>query len=377
MSGKGEREGEISRDVYRFNEAKAVERLRTEGIENVKFAFDITEERDGKGDVISAEISWVQLEKPEGQEFEDLAAIEGKIYLPKENANKELILFTPGFPGGNAGRFEQRYAKSFIDAGYTFFTVRHNGTSLTNGETSLEILNSAKRMKIAEQAGEHHIGGTKPEGYSPVDIVNEPIAPLMALQNKFKRIHLMGHSMGVAASYNTLRRMENHPEVLKKIGNVVGIAGYVGGDVENPDRIWDGLKMPMPELTKYEYQYVRKVDANMIPEERFEEEMGKVARFNDELVVPDHIGNILIYTPNDPLVSGPDKSGEMALETYGPPSLRKLIIRDESNLADKKQHSMLWISPQGLLRAVKAKVSGKGPHHAKLPNAEKGLIKQG
>ncbi|MDO8667683.1 MAG: hypothetical protein Q7K35_01130 [bacterium] len=356
------------------NEQAMVAKFERMGIKNVVSVFRVENEKSLDGKEIKAEIFWVKFKKPEGQEFSDLSEVEGKIYLPVEPSG-ELILFTPGFPGGNAGRFEQLYAEDFTDAGYAFFTVRHNGTSLTNGATSLEILNSAKRMEIAQKQGEHHIGGTRPEGYSPFDIINESITPLMALQNKYEKIHLMGQSMGVAASYNAIRRTQGHPEVQNKIGNVVGISGYVGKEHEGAT--WDTMNMPMADLTEYEYGYVKKVDANIVPKEQFQAEMAKVAEANKALKIPGHIGNVLVYTPKDPLVAGPDKSKKDYALNYGPVSAKKIIIEDETNLADKKPHSMLWISPENLLRAVKAKVSSHGPHFVKVPRAKDGLIERG
>ena len=322
--------------------------------------FEIPEEKDLHGKVINADIYWLVAFPPD--DFQHLPAIEGKLYLPHVNARNELILFTPGFPGGNAGRFEQRYAKALIDEGYAFFTIRHNGTSLTNGATSFEILNSQKRMELAVTSCEHHIGGTRSEGYSPTDIIEEPIGPLLGFSEMFETIHLMGQSMGVAASYNAIRVLSSN-HVIDSIGNVVGIAGYVGRTGECAG-IWDGLKMPFSKFADYQYEYVAKVDANICPKERFRGEMKKVAEANEDALVPDHVGNILVFASGDPLIDGP--AGD-SVYLYGPPTRRKVVIRDETNTTDSKQHSMLWISPENLIRAVQARVSAKGPHYVKLP----------
>ncbi len=380
MHDRPEKLSNEGNDYEQHSDAKALERLREIGVENAVFAFTIEDEKDLEGTPIDAEIFWIRFKKPEGKAFADCVDVEGKLYLPKgESTNHELILFTPGFPGGNAGRFEQRYAKEFSGAGYAFFTVRHNGTNLVKPDTAPEVLNSRKRMDLAAIAHEQHIGGTRPEGYGMSDIAREPITPLLALQHRFRRIHMMGQSMGVAASYNAVTRMEARPDVLKKIGNVVGIAGYVGKEDGGNEEAWDGMKKPVNELIDYEFGYIQKVGTNAIPDkERFRQDMKDVAAVNARMQVPEHVGNILVFTPGDPLIAGPDTTKDHYSREYGPRTDRKLIIRDETDLKDPKQHSMLWISPANLLRAVQANVSARGPHYIKVPrSAESGMIEKG
>ncbi len=370
--------GEQERSLRDFADPQAMERLRELGVEQTEFAFGIDGEKDLDGQPIDAEVFWLKLAHPDDPALPDIPGVEGKLYVPRSGGNEELILFTPGLPGGNAGRFEQRYARSFVDGGYSFFTIRHNGASLTNGKTSLEILNSARRMEIAKELGEHHLGGTREEGYGPADVVQEPLTPLLALQKRFKKIHLMGQSMGVAASYNAVTRLQAHPEVQEKLGNVVGIAGYVGGTEVDERGVWDGLKMPMPEQIDYLYEYASKVDVN-IPEdrERYQREFLRVAEMNSHMQVPEHVGNVLVMTPEDPLIAEPDAGDPEAVLNYGPQSRRKLLIRDESALGDPKPHSMLWISPENLLRAVQARVSPHGPHFIKVPKSpDTGLVEK-
>ncbi|MDD5050171.1 MAG: alpha/beta hydrolase [Candidatus Pacebacteria bacterium] len=374
MSENNEAGPQIGASWEGYSEGEALERLRQLGIKP-ELAFSIEDEKNLKGEKVNAEIFWTKIGKPDGEEFADLVPVESKIYLPKENANGELILFTPGFPGGNAGRFEQRYAKDFTDAGYAFATIRHNGTSLTNGKTSAEIMNSPKRTEIAKQAGEHHLGGTRPEGYTPRQMIDEPVGVLLALQEKFKRVHLMGQSMGVASSYNTATRLKNHPEVTDKIGNIVGIAGYVGGTDGVPDGIWEGMKdfdgggkypNGMDGLIAYELDYVKKVDLNFaLNADQFKQSLKEVAEKNAEMEVPEHVGNVLVFCPGDPLIAGPKaKTGEELLQ-YGPETKRKAVIEDLSMPESEKAkaHSMLWIEPENLIRAVEAKVSSHGPHY--------------
>lgn len=339
------------------NDQKALERLKNEGIDNVEYAFFIEYEKDEKNETIDADIIWIKFNQPKEQEFSDVEAVEGKLYLPRKS-NKEIVIFTPGFPGGNAGRFEQRYAKDFVDSGYTFFTVRHNGTSLVNEEKSPQIINAPKRLELAKQFGEKYLGGEKI--YQPVEIIKETISPLMALHKKFQKINLMGQSMGVAASYQAAGRVAHLPNIVNKLGNIVGIAGFIGSEAGGLDDAWDGLKMPMKDLIEYQQKHIKEVGTNTT----FSlEEIKKVVELNKIVKVPGQVNNILIFTPNDPLIAGPLGKEKDYTLNYGPVSKRKLIIRDETNLEAKKPHSMLWIDGEVLLRALKIETSDLGPHY--------------
>lgn len=371
-----------------FSENDEVERLLNGGIENISMAFNIDKEVDIEGNPVNSKISWLKFESPEYDGIDGkLPSIEGKLYEPndEENSNGELIIFTPGFPGGNAGRFEQRYAQAFVDAGYSFFTIRHNGTSLTNGEVSTEIVNSVKRTDIAKLASEHHIGGTREDGYRPDQMIDEPVTAILSLQKKFQKIHLMGQSMGVSSGYNAVTKLESNKQITDKLGNIVGIAGYVGREKEMPDGVWQGMKdfkgegkYPdgMDGLIAYELDYIKSVDLNCtLNAEEFKDSLIKIANANEKMMVPDHVGNILIFTPEDPLITGPEET-EDGVSKYGPESKRKIIIRDETGLGEKRPHSMLWIKPENLIRAVQAKISDQGPHYIKIPNLKDGMLEK-
>ena len=336
-------------DGVQKNDSEAISRLEAYGISDYDFALTIESEinKDAFGNEVDltrdADITWIKFNKPDDADFNDLNSVEGKLYIPKNNANRELIFFTPGFPGGNAGRFEKQYAKTFIDAGYAFFTIRHNGSSLTKLDTAKDIMNFDKRLELAKQSEEEYIGGIKDNGHAPSEIINEPITPLLQLHKIFDKIHLMGQSMGVTSSYNAITRLSGRPDITDKIGNIIGIAGYVGKEKGEPDDPWDGMKMLTKDLVEYEREYIRQVDTNAV---FTEDEVTKLAEVNKKMKVPSHIGNILIFSPGDPLIGGPDKKEEDYAKKYGPETGKKLIIRDESNLDKPKQHSMLWIDPK-------------------------------
>jgi len=373
-------ESEPKKSWEAFSEANAVESLRSKGIDNVVMAFAIENEKTANGSEVNVEgVYWMKLDVPEIEEKEKLMPVEGKIYFPK-NTNGELILFTPGFPGGNAGRFEKIYTQAFLDAGYTFFTIRHNGTSLTNGELSADILNSEKRMDIALQVNEHHIGGTTAKGCDPDIMMDEPIVAINALQGKFQKIHLIGQSMGVASNYNAVTKLRDDQEFKQKLGNIIGISGFITGEQESSDGIWEGMKKfesdkegvtpGLEALISVNMDYAKKVDLNFnFTTDEYKEFYSRVANKNKNMVVPENAGNILVYCPEDPLIVGPNFSDEDSILNYGPKSRRKLIVEDFSKPAlDKKAHSMLWIDPKNLVRAIQTKVSDHGPHLIKVGN---------
>lgn len=358
-----------------FSESGRVKELRDLGIENIDMAFAISEEKDGQGESIDAAIDWIKFKKPEGEGFDDLADVECKLYRPNKNSNNELVIFTPGYPGGNAGRFEKMYAKAVVEAGYTFCTIRHNGMSLTNGESSLGRVGSKKRMDIAAQTGEHHIGGTRERGYGFWDVVNEPITPLLALYEAFDKVHFIGHSCGVSANYNSLRRTQDMQDLWNKVGNVVSLSGYVGKDSQG--ETWDGIKLPMNTLMEAEMEAATEDDVNMCSRQTYVKEMAQVAEANRGMKIPDEVNNVIIFTPQDPIVAGPDKKSsreekDTYVTEYGPNTKRKLIIRDETGLGKKKQHSMLWIQPEAVILALNAKIEkdgvNAGPHYMVVGN---------
>ena len=234
-------------------------------------------------------------------------------------------------------------------------------------------------MDIAHDAGEHHIGGTRPEGYGPSQMIYEPINVVCALAKRSKKLHLMGQSMGVASSYSTLTELAPHPEITSKIGNVVGISGYVGDTSEAPDGIWSGMKQNFSVTAAYEAGYMERVDLNAPRDGAwFAQQLKMVAAQNERMVIPPHVGNVLVYTPDDPLIAGPNRDENDSVKRYGPQSSRKLIVEDRTIPEEhrKKAHSMLWIAPPNIVRAVQAKVSEHGPHFVRFPKDNTGLVQK-
>lgn len=91
--------------------------------------------------------------------------------------------------------------------------------------------------------------------------------------------------------------------------------GILGGSKEDQD-IWNGLTMPIKGLTVYEQSYIKKVDLNWNPTPKeFRIVMEKRLRLMN--VWPyQNIGNILVFTPEDTLIEGSDKTESHYIKTY-------------------------------------------------------------
>ncbi len=356
-------------------DATALAELAERGI-RVEAAFAIPEERDKEGELIDADIYWVRYPKPVPtgrDEFADVLPVEGKLYLPR-NPNGELIQFGPGYPGGVAGRFEQHYAKSFVDAGYAFATIRHNGTSLEDTPKTREIMNSPERFRRAREAGERFIGGERPDGYRMGELVYEPLVLLMALGNHFQRVHLMGQSFGATSIWASVDRLVRaQPEVIHKIGNLVSIAGWLGGAYDAAVDRLHGMKESIEPVIDRNLEYAAQTGMNIdttspTHRERMREDMRAIATRLQQAVIPTPINQVVIQSTEDPLITLEALGVDPTVSTYPAITSRSIIVHDQSGRDPRtgawldKQHSHLWIRPENLLRAVRANLSDRGPH---------------
>ncbi len=365
-------------------EEEYINRLREKGI-NVDFALNVSNETDDNGDLIkNAEIYWVRFPQVNNDIFKNISSVEGKIYLPKESNNK-LILFDPGYPGGNAGRFEKKYAKSLVDQGYTLVCLRHNGSSLLNDENNKNILNCQERIDFAQNNQERFIGSNNKEGaYGMVDLVYEPAVAIKNIQEKFDDIILVGHSFGATSNYNSVDLLSKRfPEITDKISNIISIAGYFGDNKEE-GAIWSGIKMDVDKLVNFEIEKAKKLKLNAITDNNeYKEEMKKIAEMNSKIKIPELIGQIVIVSPDDPVIELPNikinrrlnKEEVSPINIYPQTTAKTLIIKDKTGQGQTKQHSMLWISPETILRAIEMKVSSRGPHYFELNGS--GQVKKG
>lgn len=367
----------LDKSWARFSEQASLQKLERLGIKNIESAFKISSESDLNSNQIEneAEIYWVRFNPP--SDFPNILPVEGKLYIPRNaKQNKTLIHYAPSFPQGNAGRFEKRYIYAFLKAGYSFFAGRHNGASLTKGETLDEIMNAPRRLEIAAKCGEQHIGGTRTDGYLPSEMNDEPIASLSALAGAFDEIHLVAQSLGASAHYNAVTKLKGHPEIMHKIRNIVSIAGYVGKDRKSDDNIWDGTKIPEQQFGAHQMDQIKRSDLNFKGDlEVFLSDMKKISEMNARIEVPPHVGNILFVTSKDPFIAGPRDSTPESLDDYGPATSRKLIISDERmETGDKRPHSMDWITSEDIIAAMEAEISEGHPQYRKLNPGESLII---
>lgn len=363
------RGGEIEESVVWITDSEpaVISSLSGLGIENIKAAFKIDKEKDNAGNDIEsiADIYWVKFSKP--KDYPNAPTVEGKLYIPK-NPKKEttLIHYAASFPPGNAGRFEKHYVYDFLVDGSAFFAGRNNGVSLVkaNNFNPAEIINAPKRLQLAETHSEQHLGGIKPEGYSPAEVGDQPITSLSALAPAFQRINLIAQSFGVSANNNAVTQLrERHQEIIERIRNIVSIAGYVGKDSEDDKGVRDGTKISGEQFATLLMSEINKSGFNFSGGvERLKSGMQEVARRNEQTVIPPHINYVLFITPKDGIV-GPASYDNESLKDYGPNTSRKIVINDlRMPDGDMRPHSMDWITAEELLNAMKKDVQDDGPH---------------
>lgn len=155
----------------------------------------------------------------------DAGTVEGKLHLPKGEPNR-LLVFEPGFPGGGSTDFEIHHLKKFLDAGYTVFTIRHNGSFLNGLHSDYYISCQARQEKALTekqqclgQRRQHTIG----------DWLFEPFIAVESLGAVFDEIVLAGHSFGGLALFSSIKKLiDTRSEKLSKIKRIVSLAGATG-----------------------------------------------------------------------------------------------------------------------------------------------------
>jgi len=152
-------------------------------------------------------------------------SVEGKLHLPHKDSNR-LFIFEPGFPGGGSTDFENHHLKRFLDAGYTVFTTRHNGSFL-NGLHSDYYISCAERQKKALKDNQEYLGERR--AYSISDWLLEPFIAVEALGLAFNEIVLAGHSFGGLALFASMRELcRTRSSQLSKVKRMVSLAGATG-----------------------------------------------------------------------------------------------------------------------------------------------------
>lgn len=343
----------------RFFDKKLVESLRQSGMRNLEGAVALVPEKDSTGQFIPAMAFWLWFGSQ--PEFPGSLPSEGKLYVPNRHTPAPtLIHYSPSAPVGNAGRFEHRYIRGLIKAGYHVFTGRRNGAALHTPRAQ-EVINSSLRIELARQSNQAYIGSDRKEGYTPLDAINEPITTLWGLAPAFAHIRLLSQSFGSSSHYHAMSQLHDNQRDLYKLGNIVNIAGYIGKHAYTEKDVWDGTALPAHKFLNFQVEQMRKTGFNYptehgVPE--FRKSMQQVAKVNGEIRGTEKVGHVFFNCVNDPFVTGPLDQQPETLMKYGPPAPNKLFISMCAPKGDPRPHSMDFLSVDDLINALERKVVG-------------------
>jgi hypothetical protein len=161
-------------------------------------------------------------------------SVEGKLHIPRVEPTR-LFIYMPGFPGGGSTDFEANHLQKFLNAGYTVFTARHNGSLLT-GLHSDYYISCPPRQKKAKLDQQDYLGA--PNKFSIGDWLLEPFIAVEALGEVFEEIVLGGHSFGGLAMFSSMRELvrtrSKHLSKIKRVVSLAGATGRVRSDEDDP-----------------------------------------------------------------------------------------------------------------------------------------------
>lgn len=373
---------------FKFQEKRSSHENNKENLDAIEFIKDKlgfesdlvfeNAEVDENNNEIKAKIFWVRFPSPE--KLRANPPVEGKVYLP-EQPNGRLIVFAPGSPGGDAGSFERKHAKTLVEAGNTLITIRHNGQGVGVEKTPV-IFNSPERVAMMEGADQTYLGQDvcdKPDGYSWLDITSEPITPILDAEQNFERISLIGHSLGATSIYRSVGMLaETHPEVAAKIEKIISLAGYLGKPEETEQGFWHGTKWPLEKLVDAEMADAVE-DHVHIPTDRdkFKQSLIETAKELAKLQIPEHIAQILVTSPYDAAIAMPvikytrEADGKEFAQAYDYPGhQRKSLVIEDYTPPEKKTHKQtMLMHPPTLLRLLNMRL-GRSPHFVQVRSKE-------
>ncbi len=158
------------------------------------------------------------------------------IHAPQESG--DLIIFCPGFPGGGATLFEQRFADRLRVEEYSLLALRHNGTRL-DSETADFMLNRRQFPKaVPFHDGQLIGGGTS----SLAEWLTEPQTALESIGAEYTGITVIGHSFGAVTALNSLANLnEAGHSILERVRKCIFLAPAVGVLREHDDDVMDTL----------------------------------------------------------------------------------------------------------------------------------------
>ena len=189
------------------------------GRADTRHSFLLGTEKDKNGDVIPADVTWVRF-----VDREEEPVIEGKLYVPKQNAKQEVVIINPGLPGDGIGLLEERYVPEMIKNGYSVFSSRHNGIYV-DASSQDKYIHCPEKKLWAGNNDEECIG----EPFCFERASREVFTAIKALEEQFQKIHFVGHSGGVLNIMRSLGHLSGERKDLTgKIGNLVSLSGVVG-----------------------------------------------------------------------------------------------------------------------------------------------------
>lgn len=150
----------------------------------------------------------------------------------------DLVLFCPGFPGGGATLFEQRFVDRLLDEEYSVCVLRHNGTRLDTPEGQW-MLNSEQFSKAIPFHDGAFIGG---QPSSVREWIEEPLTAIEAMGAEFSEIVVVGHSFGSVTALHSLCGLhESGSRLIDRVRKVLLLAPAVGLLRDRDDDVMDTL----------------------------------------------------------------------------------------------------------------------------------------
>ena len=270
--------------------------------------FPLTEETDETGDDIRGESYWIAITK------DGKTQSEGKLFLPEQHSDQSnLILFTPGMPGGTFCRFtEKRFVNPLLKEGNSVLVLRHLGTWMNTG-SSKEFIACPERERRGKSLHQETIGEQKP--YDVHQLVGEVTEALRALGPSFANISLIGHSSGALGEALALQEIPE--DIQRKIRHFISLAGLVGGTEHL--RWWLRNRILFTIYLWYcqEIIHLKSPPLNI---QKLEEMFRKLYKHT----LPSHIMQISIHAPGDELIH------PVAAERYQQYNKRGLHIIDHT-----------------------------------------------
>ncbi len=264
--------------------------------------------------------------------------VEGKMFQPKENGNRSILIFEPGMPGDSNLWMESKHVPKLLEKGFSVFCIRHGGTQVNN-ESAPTYVNCPERVAAGQERELDFIGCQDPTTITEID--REPEIAMRALAGSFDSIYLVGHSNGGSSELYSLTNLPE--EITDKVRSVVSLAGFIGSYDQETDQFDREGRFDSAGTNGY-YEYCNKF-LNMGDLAENVEEKKKVFERIYSHKLPEHIQLSLITSDKDeyiPLSSAKD------YQEYAGRGIR--IIDKTEDTPD--YHDLKNLQPETLLRVL-------------------------